>query len=621
MKHKIVKYLITMAFCLMAVTVPVSASQNIGTDEPTQTVALSDEEVVVEADEAELPVPETDAEEKKSSYKVTFYGADDKILREVEVEEGVTADQPEDPVFEGYTFTGWYIKSEESLVAYDFTRPVTADTALYAQWTEIPVTGISLPQTYTLSKMSEKLELTYAPEGALCPETEWKSSDNMIALVDEDGTLTAVSNGSVVITAVTKDGKYKTSCKVNVTAYQNYNGVLKSADKNWYYYQNGVIQRNHTGVDKNVNGWWRVENGKVNFNANTIAKNQNGWWYIKNGRVDFSYNGFGRNENGEWYVEGGKVKFSNNSVIKDVNGALGRKGTWYYVVDSKVTYTDTIAKNEFGWWRIKNGIVDFSCNSVEKNQNGWWYIRGGKVDFNYTGIAKNANGWWRIVKGKVDFTCNSIEKNENGWWYLRGGKVDFTFTGIGHNANGYWYCKNGKVDFSYNNSNLTYNGKKWKVANGKATLAASTASEATLARAQVIVNRITNNAMTNEQKLKACFDFVKTYGECRPRTPHYMGMDWPVIYANDMFVNGKGNCFSYAAAFAYLAKAVGYENVYACSSSGHGWAEVNGLVYDPEWSKHSTKSSYYGLSYNTKTDVNYKSAIASAKAWMHIKIR
>ena len=95
-----------------------------------------------------------------------------------------------------------------------------------------------------------------------------------------------------------------------------------------------------------------------------------------------------------------------------------------------------------------------------------------------------------------------------------------------------------------------------------------------------------------------------------------------MIYANDMFAGPGGNCCSYAAAFAFMAKAIGYENVYACNSGGHGWAEVDGRVYDPEWSKRDglTAVTYYGLSYDQKCDVAYKKAISSNQPWMHVKI-
>ncbi len=157
--------------------------------------------------------------------------------------------------------------------------------------------------------------------------------------------------------------------------------------------------------------------------------------------------------------------------------------------------------------------------------------------------------------------------------------------------------------------------------NGKGITGMSAESLATLQRAQAVVARITNDSMTKEQKLRVCYDYVKTaYPEIKPRIPHYTGMDWPVIYANDMFVRGAGNCCSYAAAFAYMAKAIGYDEVYCCNSGGHGWAEIDGLVYDPEWSNWHHAYDYFALSYDTKTDQDYKGAIGAGKPWMRIKI-
>ncbi len=156
---------------------------------------------------------------------------------------------------------------------------------------------------------------------------------------------------------------------------------------------------------------------------------------------------------------------------------------------------------------------------------------------------------------------------------------------------------------------------------GKAMEGMSPESLATLQRAQAVVASITNEGMAKEEKLRACFEFVKTYKGGWPRTPHYTGMDWPVVYANDMFVNdGKGICFSYAAAFAYMAKAIGYEEVYACNSGSHGWAEIDGLIYDPERNKFDPSFHYYGISYDEKTKVDYKGGIAAGLPWMRVKI-
>ena len=103
-----------------------------------------------------------------------------------------------------------------------------------------------------------------------------------------------------------------------------------------------------------------------------------------------------------------------------------------------------------------------------------------------------------------------------------------------------------------------------------------------LKKAKDYVAAITNDSMTQEQKLRICFDSFKTKLEKSPWRPGYKGQGWAEIYANSFFDLQYGDCISYAAAFAYMAKALGYTNVYGCNT-GHAWVEIDGLIYDPEW--------------------------------------
>ena len=73
------------------------------------------------------------------------------------------------------------------------------------------------------------------------------------------------------------------------------------------------------------------------------------------------------------------------------------------------------------------------------------------------------------------------------------------------------------------------------------------------------------------------------------------------------------------ATSAWMAKAAGYENVYACNSGGHGWAEVDGLVYDPEWTRHNA-GNYFARPYSQSGGPSYASAISSGQAWMRVAI-
>lgn len=117
-----------------------------------------------------------------------------------------------------------------------------------------------------------------------------------------------------------------------------------------------------------------------------------------------------------------------------------------------------------------------------------------------------------------------------------------------------------------------------------------------MVKAYKYVNSITNASMTKEQKLRICFDNFINYREVLVYFPVYTGTDWPQVYANHFFDTWSGDCLTYASAFAYMAKVIGYDNVYALNSTGHGWAEINDTIYDPEFSLHSYDM--YGLPYS-----------------------
>lgn len=88
--------------------------------------------------------------------------------------------------------------------------------------------------------------------------------------------------------------------------------------------------------------------------------------------------------------------------------------------------------------------------------------------------------------------------------------------------------------------------------------------------------------MTQEQKLKACFDWVikKPY-VMRRKFVNEPG--WPALYANDHFLLGGGNCESDACAFAYLAKAIGYTNIYVCTDSDGTWGLAHSWRRSTVW--------------------------------------
>lgn len=148
---------------------------------------------------------------------------------------------------------------------------------------------------------------------------------------------------------------------------------------------------------------------------------------------------------------------------------------------------------------------------------------------------------------------------------------------------------------------------------------ASEDAQAVMEAARKAVRKCTHKGMKMEEKLRVAFDYLKDNYLEGVRRDTYTGPDWPMVYAKDLLIDGKGDCFSFGASFAYMAKAIGYEEVYACNSGGHGWAEIDGKIYDPEWATHSDKYSYYGMSYDEPCDVAYGDSLGD-EDWMHVKI-
>lgn len=127
--------------------------------------------------------------------------------------------------------------SDESVVTVDEKGKVTAVgngtatitvtsvsgnyTATVAVTVKIPVEieKISIEaEKETLTKIGESTELKVKiePENADAQKLIWKSGDEMIATVDENGKVTAIGNGTVIITVTTEDRKNTASITITV---------------------------------------------------------------------------------------------------------------------------------------------------------------------------------------------------------------------------------------------------------------------------------------------------------------------------------------------------------------------------------------------------------------------
>ena len=127
----------------------------------------------------------------------------------------------------GYQFLGWNPNESQADAGtkdgnYDpgDTPTMSDDVTLYAVWTPIPVSSITVsPASKTLDVGgTQTLTATVAPATALDKAVTWSTSNGSVATVDESGEVTAVAPGSATITATAHDGSGVTgTCAITVS--------------------------------------------------------------------------------------------------------------------------------------------------------------------------------------------------------------------------------------------------------------------------------------------------------------------------------------------------------------------------------------------------------------------
>lgn len=374
------------------------------------------------------------------------------------------------------------------------------------------------------------------------------------------------------------------------------------------YYIDGVLQERFTGIvqDSASGRWYYASDGLVDGTYTGFASNTLGWWYIESGTVDFSrcalIHGVVNGEENDWYVLGGMVK-------TDYTGASSLPGTQRQ-------------------YMIRGGRLDRDYTGFSQRADGWWYASegciSGDVQGIFAGLVNGTDGLWYVSGSKVQLDCRGlVTLSEEERWCVNGGRVEMEKTGIFLDGEEAWFCREGRVDTAARCAWTEADSGDWIVLSGRARPVRSE-EDKTLFRALQFRAQVVQPGMTQEEELRACYEAVKACREMQPRYPHLRTMDWPSVYANDIFDNGAGNCFSFAAAFAYLAKAVGYEEVYVCNSGGHGWAEIDGKIYDPEWARSRPNYDLFGLSYDTALGSTYYKVIrvysSPGNEWMRVLI-
>ncbi|MFW6369688.1 MAG: Ig-like domain-containing protein [Bacteroidota bacterium] len=142
-----------------------------------------------------------------------------------------------------------------------YTDNITVDVT---EVPDVPVTGVSIDQTGPIALTegnTTTLSATVSPSDATDQGVSWSSSDDAIATVTSNGTVTAEAEGSATITVTTNDGGFTDNITIDVSAPVPSDDVIPWLE-NFTGLPDGTTSESETSSDWSLNG---TTNGGGNY--------------------------------------------------------------------------------------------------------------------------------------------------------------------------------------------------------------------------------------------------------------------------------------------------------------------------------------------------------------------
>ncbi len=146
-------------------------------------------------------------------FTVSFDSNGGSLINNIDVKENEKINKPSDPTKKGSIFAGWYYHDE----LFDFNTKITEDITLVARWiTEEKIVLESKTLSLEVGATGAVKILAY-PSAVDLQDLVFISSAEDVVKVMEDGKITALKEGTAVVTVKSKDGKYQESVTITVT--------------------------------------------------------------------------------------------------------------------------------------------------------------------------------------------------------------------------------------------------------------------------------------------------------------------------------------------------------------------------------------------------------------------
>ena len=336
---------------------------------------------------------------------------------------------------------------------------MTASCTITVEKKLIPITEVCLDKSSaTLTEGdTATLTATVLPENTTySKDVSWSSNNSEVAAVDANGTVTAKSVGTTIITATSENGK-SASCTITVNKKDTYTG-LRDVDGQLKYFNNGNIDTTYTGfADYECNRYY-VSNGVVDTTYTSLILDNGNWVYVENGRVNNDYTGLVNYEGLWFYVDNGTIDWG-------YTGLADYNGIWFYVSGGIVdwNYTGLTYYNDV-WFYISGGMIDWDYTGLVYYNDIWFYVSGGILDWDYIGLTSYNGIWFMISGGMINWDYAGLVYYNDMWFYVSGGTINWDYAGLIYYNDAWFYVSGGTINWT--TAIVDYNGAKFYVQNG-----------------------------------------------------------------------------------------------------------------------------------------------------------
>ncbi len=316
-------------------------------------------------------------------------------------------------------------------------KTATCEVTVTEAKTKTDITGITLDKTTVSLEMeqTETLAVTVEPEDATDKTVTFRSGDENIVTVDEEGKITAVAEGSTMIMVTATNGTESAdddqtaTCIVTVTAKKTSpeipeegTALVKDDQGKQVYYKDGELQKDYSGL-VNVGGTW---------------------YYVEKGILLENKTGFAEYEGGIFLVSEGKLLTSKSGLVQDPYNLK----TWYFLAEgqAQIQYTG-LAYYDGEWFYVEKGILNTELAGFVEYDGGLFFVGAGRIMKEVNGLAQDPNGsdWYYVAEGQAQIQYTGLAFYDGEWFYVVDGKLAADYTGNVEYDGTVFYVENGMV--------------------------------------------------------------------------------------------------------------------------------------------------------------------------------